>query len=270
MKRIESSDELKSIQLDILLDFHDFCMENDINYSLAAGTLIGAVRHKGFIPWDDDIDVYLLREDYNKFIDIFPANYKGRYDFVSLERDKDWHRAYGKLYDNRTIMHEPYSDIYADLGVGIDVFPVDDVPDELSEWKKYETTRRFLRDVKNIKSMTFSSRRSFIKNAIIFLGHIIMSPFSQTWLTKKIDEYSQKYNGKGFSHVYENCLGAYNTNSAWLKKDITDVIDVSFEGHTVKIMKGYDDYLTCIYGDYMQLPPEDKRVTHHCFSAYWK
>lgn len=270
MRRIESSNELKNIQFNILLAFHNFCTTHNIKYSLAAGTLIGAVRHKGFIPWDDDIDVYLLRDDYNRFIKLFPEKYNENLSLVTMERDNKWHRAYGKLYDNRTVMKEPYVDIYNDLGVGIDVFPVDDVPDNHDEWLKYERKRRFLRDIHNIKNMTVSSRRSILKNIIILVGHLVMYPFSFSYLTRKLDVYCQKHNGRGYSHVYENCLGAYNSRHPWLRKDIEEVTDATFEGHTVKIMRGYDDYLTCVYGDYMKLPPLEKRVTHHCFIAYWK
>ena len=167
-------------------------------------------------------------------------------------------------------MYEPYHDIYEKLGVGIDVFPVDDVSDDHDEWIRYERIRRFLRDVKSIKNMKISSKRSIIKNAIVLIGNIVMFPFSFAYLTNKLDNYAQKHNGKGYHNVFENCLGAYNTKRPWLKKDMENVIEATFEGHNVCIMQGYDEYLSCVYGDYMQLPPEEKRVTHHSFTAYWK
>ena len=270
MRKIESVEELKKIQLDILLSLHQFCSDNIINYSLAAGTLIGAVRHKGFIPWDDDIDVYLLREDYNKLVRSFPDVYNEKYVFVSMERDHAWHRAYGKLYDNRTIDVERSHNEYAKLGVGIDVFPIDDVPDNFEEWIRYEKKRRIYRDMMTIKSLYWSKERSLSKNIITILGRLILSPFSFAFFAKRISDYSQIHNNKGYNHVYENCLGVYNSKNPWLKSDIAEVIEAPFEEQTVFIMKGFDDYLITVYGDYMQLPPVEKRISHHSFIAYWK
>ena len=91
-------DQVKSIQLDVLSAIHRFCCENDIRYSLACGTLLGARRHGGYIPWDDDIDIYMLRADYDKLMSTFPAEYLGFCKIVSLERDARWDRAYAKGY----------------------------------------------------------------------------------------------------------------------------------------------------------------------------
>lgn len=270
MKRIETIEELKSIQLNNLLAFHQFCETNHIKYSLAAGSLIGAVRHNGFIPWDDDIDVYLLREDFNKLIALFPEMYAGKYIFVSMERNKNWNRAYGILYDSRTLKIEETRDQFQGMGVAIDIFPIDDVPDDFSQWSRYNKTRMFLRNVFIMKRLTLSSNRSLLKNLFILFSRVLLLPFSYRFLARSMNRYSQLNNEKGYSHVYENCLGVYNSKNAWQKKDFDTVIDTSFEGHIVKIMSGYDDYLTTVYGDYMQLPPIEKRVTHHAFEAWLK
>lgn len=270
MRKINTLEELKKIQLDILLSFHKFCTENNINYSLAAGTLIGAIRHKGFIPWDDDIDVYLLREEYNKLVASYPCLYNGRYKFVSLERDKKWHRAYGKLYDNMTIEVEKTQNVYADLGVGIDVFPIDDVPDNHDEWCRYEKKRRFLRDIMTLKSLSLLKERSIKNNVIVLLGRLLLFFLPFSLLARLMDRKAQMHNNKGYKHVYENCLGVYNSEKPWLKEDIIEVIDTPFEDNIIKIMKGYDDYLTIIYGDYMKLPPVEKQISHHAFNAFWK
>lgn len=270
MKRIETIEELKNIQLSSLLAFHKFCDENDIKYSLAAGSLIGAIRHKGFIPWDDDIDVYLLREDYNKLISLFPKLYDGIYVFVSMERNKDWNRAYGILYDNRTIKIEDTRDQFKEMGVAIDIFPIDDVPDDYLEWTNYNKKRMLLRNIFVMKRLTISSNRSMLKNLIVLFSQLLLLPFSYKFLAEMMNKYSQKNNGKGYAHLYENCLGVYNSKNAWLKKDFDSMIDTEFEGHCVKIMSGFDDYLTTVYGNYMQLPPMDKRITHHAYKVWWK
>ena len=99
---------------------------------------------------------------------------------------------------------------------------------------------------------------------------LLLFPFSFSSLSRLIDKHAQLHNGKNYKYVYENCLGVYKSKHPWLKSDFDEVIDATFEGHTIKIMKGYDDYLTTVYGDYMKLPPIEKRVTHHAFEAYWK
>ena len=270
MREINSLVELKKIQLELLLVFHEYCCKHGIKYSLAAGTLIGAVRHNGFIPWDDDIDVYLLREDYNRLINLYPVEEKQDCILLSKERDEKWHRAYAKFYDNRTFIFEETRNRYEGLGVGIDVFPIDDVPDNQREWEKYNRKRMLIRNATAIKSLKFSRKRNLFKTVFSLFGQMLLVPVSFKTITEIMDKYSQKNNGKGYSHVYENCLGVYNSKYAWLKKDMEEVIDSEFEGHQVKIMKGYDDYLSKVYGDYMKLPPIEKQVTHHSFTAYWK
>lgn len=270
MRKIESVDELKQIQLDILLAFDKFCEENNIKYSLAAGSLIGAIRHKGFIPWDDDIDVYVMREDYNMLNRIFPEKYMGKYALITMERNKEWNRAYGKLCDDRTIHCENVIGVPKDMGVAIDVFPIDDVPDDFAEWTKYNKRRIFLRDMYTMKYIKIKRGRSLVKNLFVIASKVVLFPFSFTLLARIMNWYSQIHNGKGYLHVYENCPGVYNTKFAWQKKDFDKLLNVEFEGHYVKIMSGYDDYLRTIYGDYMQLPPEEKRLSHHSFEAYWK
>lgn len=269
-RRISTIEEFKQIQLNILASLHQFCSENGIKYSLAYGSLIGAIRHKGFIPWDDDIDVFLLREDYNKFISSFPKTYNDYYALVSMEIDEKWHRAYGKMFDNRTVEVENTRNLYQGVGVGIDIFPVDEVPDDISKWFRYEKKRRFIRNAFTLKNLTISKERSIGKNLIILLGRLCLAPFSSSFFAKLMNIYGQKYNGKGYNHVYENSMGYYNTICPWNKSDFEEIMDASFEGLTIKIMRGYDNLLSNVYGDYMKLPPEEKRVSHHSFEAYWK
>lgn len=270
MKKIESIEEYKQIQLDLLLLFHRFCTEHGIKYSLAAGTLIGAVRHKGFIPWDDDIDVYLLRDDYNKLLSLCPPVVGDYGVLLSREREPEWHKAYSKFYDNRTRLIEQTRNGYERQGIGIDVFPIDDVPDDQKEWEAYNRKRILLRNIVSIKSLKFSTKRNPLKSAFALVGQLLLAPVSFEKFAEIMDKYSRKNNGKGYSHVYENCLGVYNSKKAWKKKSFETVIDADFEGYQVKIMEGYDDYLTTVYGDYMQLPPVEKRVAHHAFAAFWK
>ena len=269
MTPISSVEEFKQIQIDILLAVDKFCNEHNIKYSLACGTLLGAIRHKGFIPWDDDIDIYLLREDYNKLVATFPPVLDGKYAINSLERNPQWNRPYAKAYDTRTLEVEAVKNNIEGMGVGIDIFPIDDVPDKESEWLSYDKRRRFLLNCYTLKTLSWRKERSFIKNLFAACVGVLLAPWSFRKLAEIINRYGQIHNKKGYHSVFECCMGHICRHS-FNKKDMEEVIDVPFEQYTFKAMKGYDDYLTFTYGDYMQLPPKEKRVSHHAFEAYWK
>lgn len=261
-------DELKVIQMDILSAIDDFCKKNHIRYSMSCGTLLGAVRHKGYIPWDDDIDIYLPREDYKRLIDNFPEVYMGNVKIASLERDSIWERPYAKAYDDRTILQENVL-VKGDIGVNIDIFPIDDVPDDDSEWQTYDRWRRFLQKMYLMKYLPIKKERGLIKNGILYLVRILTWFYTRRKWSQKLDRLAQKYNGKGYHRCFECCQGLY-LKRPFSKKLFDNLIDIQFEDRCYKAYADYDAYLRNGYGDYMQLPPEEKRVPHHDFIAYWK
>lgn len=263
-----SRDEYKEVILNILLKVHKFCKENNISYSLSCGTLLGAVRHKGFIPWDDDIDIQLLRDDYNKLIQLFPQEYED-ISLVSLERDSKWDRAYAKAYNSTTIEVEALNSKKR-VGVGIDVVPIDKVPDSNNDWLKYNKKRLLLQKIYSLKSLKFRKDRSLGKNFVLALSRIVLFPFSLRFLAMLIDKMAKKFNNQNTSFLFENCQGIGKRRNRFLLKDFEGYIDMEFEGHYLKAPQGYDDYLTQTYGNYMQLPPKNQQVPHHSFEAYWK
>lgn len=268
MKQI-GVEELKQVQIDILDVVHHFCVKNDISYSLSSGTLIGAVRHKGFIPWDDDIDICMLRKDYKKLEAFFPDLLDGKYVFKSLDRDGEWNRPWGKIQNSNTILKESFSDSIKDMGIGIDVFPMDDVTDNPDKFIRWNRIRKILVYSWSIKGMKYSLNRSFKNTIIMFLTKILLYPFSLRRIAKIIDSYIQNPNGRGYSKMYESC-DSLKAKSSQNKSDMDSFIDIEFEGNLYKAMSGYDDYLRSIYGNYMKLPPKDMQVSHHTFQAWWK
>lgn len=268
MREIKDVEEIKDIQLDVLLKIHEFCVNNDIKYSLADGSLIGAVRHGGFIPWDDDIDICMMRDDYNNFIQLFPFMYKEYVSVISMERDLQWAYPFAKAYDVRTIKREPITNNRPEIGIGIDIFPLDEVPDD-EEWLRYNKTRKRLFLLFRTKALKISKDRTLFKNIIVLIAKILLSPFSHRRLSIIMDQYSKKNNGKGYNKLFECCLGMI-LKKPFPKSAFDNVIDITFENHRLKVMGGYDQCLRNYYGDYMQLPPIEKRVTHHSFEAFWK
>jgi len=267
-KGIIEVEELKRIQLDILCYFDKFCRDNSINYSLACGTLLGAVRHKGYIPWDDDIDIYMLRDDYVKFVDLFLGSDNDPYKLNCFPHNKNIDRVYANLYDSRTVMIEGKAQSY-ELGVFIDIFPLDDVPDEQKDWNRFKKKLFFVSWLRNVKVFEWSTPRGLLKNLSLYVSKFILFPFSLNSVLSYMNSFIQKNNGKGYNHVYQTSYGVENDETL-IKEMFYDLVDYEFEGHKFKGVHDADAYLTTLYGNYMQLPPEENRVAHHLFKAWWK
>lgn len=254
-------EELKSIQLDILQDIADFCDTNAISYFLAYGTLIGAVRHSGYIPWDDDIDIAMPRPDYDRFIAMYNTN-TSHMKVVDIVTDRHYGFPFAKVYDSRTIMNENQykQDVF---GVYVDVFPIDGISD-IKQMRK----SIFLNKLLNTKKANYT-HRSFKKQVEIFIGKIVLLPFSAHFILRLLDDNARKYS------FGETDKAAY-VSASYVVQGIVDTsvfretLLHEFEGKMFRIPKGYDQWLRSIYGDYMKLPPEDKRVPQHIFEAWWK
>lgn len=266
MKEIDLS-ELKIIQMDILSAIDEFCVANNLKYSMAGGTMIGAIRHKGYIPWDDDIDIYFLREDYERFLKIFPKNYKGCYDLVSLGNNEKWDRPYANVYDNRTQIIENANNSMI-IGVNIDVYPIDDVPDSKEKWLRIKKIHNILYYIVIVKTLRWNRKRFFLYNYLLYFVKLLFLPVSQRRLASWMNRYSQRNNGKGYNHVFEMVQGN-GLKGPFLKSDFSKITRYKFEDRQFMGFSNYDDFLGNSFGNYMELPPEEKRISTHGFKAYW-
>lgn len=255
-------EELKTIQLEILQTTAEFCDQNKITYFLAYGTLIGAIRHHGYIPWDDDIDIAMPRPDYDRFIKLFNEQ-KSHIKVIAMENDIHYGFSFAKVHDTRTIMNETqYKQDH--FGVYIDIFPIDCVKSIL-QVKKLRMANKCL----HTKKANYSQRKLF-KKLINTFGKILLLPFTTHTILKFIDYMARKYPFGSTPYAGGIC------DSVVGEKAIVDVnvfkgtLSHEFEGKQYKIPIGYDNWLRSIYGDYMQLPPLEKRRTHHVYNAYWK
>ena len=265
MKEIKF-DELRTIQMDILQNVHEFCLKHNIRYSLAYGTLLGAVRHGGYIPWDDDIDIAMLRPDYEKFMQEYKDDV---YKFVECRLDKDVHIGFGKVEDTRTIVIEGGNT--KNLGVSIDVFPIDDLRDTYEDSIKYFKSFKWNWLIRKAKYRELSIVKSFSKKIAVSLLKLVCFPFSVHSLTLKNIKRALKNKKSHSKYVGLICDVNVYTSEVMERSIWSEYEPISFEGKTFIAVKDTDSYLTCLYGDYMKLPPKEQQIPKHDFEAiYWK
>ncbi len=255
-------EERKKLQLDILANVASFCERHGITYFLSSGTLIGAVRHQGYIPWDDDIDIMMPRPDYERFAKEYHSDI---YEFMDMNKDVAFPYVLAKVVDTRTRLQEAGRK-YERMGVHVDVFPLDGLPSGLFSCKWHLFLLGRLIYARSIKNIVIKDCRNRFKQICYAVYKIFLRLFSQKWLTEKILRLQMKYNWQTAEYV--SSLGSSTERVRGKKEWFEKGIRTAFEEYYFQIPIGYDSWLRLIYGDYMKLPPEEKRVIGHGFEAY--
>lgn len=267
MKKI-GNEELKIIQLEILKNVDAFCTTHGIKYFLAYGSAIGAIRHKGFIPWDDDIDIVMLRDDYERFVELYNHQPNSVYKVHAHNLDKQYPYPYAKIDNTLTIFEEEIKDMYK-MGVNIDLFPIDKVPENTSLQKKMYDRFDILYKLITLKRLPIKKRRGVLKNCCLFIAHILLYPISFSKLVQMLERNALKYRNIHTS-LCSDVVWAYGSREINKLANWEKAIYVDFEDMKAPVPIGYDDYLSKVYGTYMKLPPKEKQITHHHYLAYWK
>ena len=265
-------DEIKRVELKILEYVNSVCKINKLTYSLTAGTLIGAIRHKGFIPWDDDIDIMMPRPDYNKLLHLI-SNNDSVYKVECCEYSTVYPETFAKLYDSRTIIIDKNANNnQIKYGVWIDIFPIDGLGQSASVARKIVKEGKLsqlLLVCSTMNKFTRSSTHSFIFEPVRFFFYLVSRFCNSNKLAKRINLKNQ--NRAFHTSLYAGCVcGSYREKTMLLSADFYDVEEIEFESLRLSAIKKSDVFLTNCYGDYMKLPPKNKRVTHHTFNAFWK
>ncbi|MEQ2746000.1 LicD family protein [Dialister hominis] len=275
--------ELKEIELAILKDVNDFCEANNIRYYLCGGTLLGAIRHKGFIPWDDDIDIIMPRPDYIRFNKLYNQR-KSHYRVNSLMNDKEWYSTFAEVEDTRTVKKYNSFNMDDSHGVSIDIFPTDGSPDDEEARKRFWRINNIMTRIATLSRQSFTvshhfadqdvkheGMRTFLRTGIKFLGipiaRLICNIFNLNQIVTnramKYDVDKSQYIGVStFPHYgYKECV----KGASFLKPNKR-----LFEGKYFNTPDNYDEYLSNLYGDYMTPPSKGSQQSHHKFEAYWK
>ena len=258
--------EIQETEFGILKVFDAFCKENNIKYYLAHGTLLGAVRYKKFIPWDDDIDVLIPREDYNRLLTLFKDD--DRYRLFAFERNNNFLFPYGKLCDMSTRKVESGYNNGLELGLDIDLFPLDLWEDDLDKAKKEarRINKKMFRLVlsKLEKPVSINSIKRLVKGIVMCFYKMLGSRY----FIKQIIKASYKPKKKNSKYVGCKAWCVYRERGIIPARAFQETIELEFEGDMFPAPKDYDTYLTCLFGDYLPEPPKEKQKTHHMFKAY--
>lgn len=266
MKKIDIR-ELKEIQLDILQCVHDFCQDNGLRYSLAYGTLIGAVRHHGYIPWDDDVDIMMPREDYEKFLLLFNG-YKENIVVAATQLDRAYYAPYANVYNNKTLLIEHNID-NGGVGIKIDIFPIDSVPEDREKRIRLFNKVEYYKKIICLKNCNYHRISNLLSRIIAFIIQRFVSFISFSLLLDRLAYKQNNINNE--SQLINNIVwcGA-GEKGCFPRSAMANYMEMKFESRSFKVIEGYDVFLKAHYGDYMKFPPEEDRVPQHGFEAYWK
>ena len=264
--------ELQKVLLDIMLDVHEFCVEHDINYSLAYGTLIGAIRHQGFIPWDDDADIMMSRPDYERFCATYHSH---KYRLIYYGNDKSALACFARVVDfERTHYQTERPWTSQESGVWLDIIPIDGAECQLQKYEKRYAKLKYWcwfvykfrrQNHKNIKEDSLWSRTKTIVARIIGVNGLV--PF---WGLQRMLKLISKYPYLNSKYL---CQCSIQDDGAilFLSEDFASYKKIKFEGHDFMVIAGADRFLRQLYGDYMVLPPKEEQKSHQWWiKFYWK
>lgn len=272
-KQPMSFKDVQQIALGVLKHIHEVCEEQSLRYTLAYGTLIGAIRHQGFIPWDDDIDIMMPRPDFDKLVEYYNTHETGPYKLMNLGNTVGYPYFNTRVCDTRTYIEVTNEDPYG-MGIFVDVCAMDGLGNNwdeaceiMSKSKKLCSSMFLATRNKFHIGLTKGLKKKILKFPAYMLTHLLGKEF-----------FIRKMQNLVVARDYENseyvgCLvwSTYRPQKEVMKKEwIESVIIGKFEDGRFNVSSFYEEMLTQLYGDYMQLPPEENRVYHHLYLAYKK
>lgn len=263
-----SIEEVKKIELEITEDIARFCEENNIDYFLCGGSLLGAVRHKGYIPWDDDIDISMTRDNYEKFLKLYKSD---KYQLCFTGGEEEFHLPFAKVYDKRTILTGT-TNYGCEMGVWADILPMDNVPSDEVAMKRF--VKKMIKKRYFIMAITAGDynmrNRKLASRVYISFARVLkkLLGIKNIDVVKKYIALARKYNNvetdKAGCVVWGYGMGEICPKYVFEKTELAP-----FEHTNLRILTHYDIYLSGIYGDYMKLPPVEQQVLKHGDNTFY-
>ena len=258
--------DLQLAELEILKEFIRICKELNLKYFLDSGTLLGCIRHGGFIPWDDDIDVNMPREDYEMFLEKGQALLKDKYFLQNYKTDKEFTQPFAKIRNSETTFIEsPVKNLNINHGIYIDIFPYDGYKPEKKIRNFINSKKYTMYNIQISKKYAIQKKEENIKTKVLyFISNLFYGRRTTTKLLNKKEKIAKKHKYEENEYVCTYCYpGTPPERNYMLKEYFGNGTIKMFEGIEVTVPENYDAFLKRLYGDYMKLPPEEKRVSHH-------
>lgn len=255
-------DQIRAEELETLVDFDEFCNEHGLRYSLAGGTLLGAVRHKGFIPWDDDIDICMPRPDWDMLIQLLQDDSKAtRLEAMPYPGTELYKTPLLKVVDPRIAVQAEAENEQTYLW--LDVFPVDGLPSDEKELARLFSKALTIRKTLMVAATTAESGHSRARRAFKYvMGPVLRALHAVSHCGRLLDKLARDLPYGSTPFVGVLTWGLYGVGERVSFAGFEKTVKLEFEGKEFSCMSCWDEYLSGIYGDYMQLPPEDQRITH--------
>lgn len=249
---------LHQVHLEMIDEIDRICQKYNICYFLDSGSALGAVRHGGFIPWDDDVDIGMMRDDYEKFLQVASQDMNPIYVIQTHETEPNYHNFHAKIRKKNTLFPQYYTATYKYRGIQVDIFPFDYVPDDPIKALRMVKKVRWLRKLSDsVASNEYP--RNIIKKLALYCLKIIPTKYYRKYFEASCVKCNKNKTNFVTSFTYRM---SRTKDLIFPVNDIIPVKSVNFEDREYKIMNNPDSYLRIMYGDYMALPPEDQRVTH--------
>ena len=266
------TDELKKLELAVLCYIREKCRENGLRYYMMYGTLIGAVRHKGFIPWDDDVDIAMFREDFMRLMHAVAADKESPYEVVSMYNVPDFAFPLAKVVDTRTsLVQHGVIGTHEKLGAYVDVFIIDAVPDDEEEYRALQNrVRAWNRRWYMSKRKIVLRKGQLLKDVCAALASLPYKLRTAMQNVRQLDRICAAYAGAETKRASVLLFAQKIDESTLTKEEWENTAYVEFEGETFSTVACWDKLLRRTYGDYMQLPSTEERVSIHSFDVFWK
>lgn len=272
LKAVAADTDHKAALLDLLVEFDKFCREHDLTYYLSGGTLLGAVRHKGFIPWDDDVDINMPRPDCERLMEL-SGGFIGDFELMPPNASPKYFAYHWKLYSKSLLIAKR-----AKAGIGkkvypifLDIFPIEGLPDtDKGNWEHFAEIQRRKARVRHARGISRYRGRNpyrFVRNRVarsVYRSERVGSLFD------KVNELATSIPFEASDYVGVMATNVHTIEERVVKSEYTPVVRMEFEGHMLACPAGYDTYLTQLYGpDYMLWLPVHKRVPRHDFVTFF-